>query len=325
MNAVAKITDKATTTKKKATKKSKKKTNQKYIGSDFTYLIYPDSAPTDWIDRLSKTGRQILISPIHDRDPLFSNEPTENEQELKNFLEEEIKEILNSEDIEPYKTQEFTYERVIPKLNGEDVTEEVQAHFYTNDFNEIFITKKPHYHVVESRLKEVQCDTVRSQIQKAFETTEAVKKIQVVKDLKNMVNYLTHNTDQAIAEGKYQYSKEDLIALNGFDLAKLYKLDKNYLFKIFMDVTPIIHSNECKNIAEFIQIVRYNEILTLEELDQLLIKYGATIERLCRGYFQAHQRNIESQMVKQMKKDEQANRQSINELREQVNILMEKI
>lgn len=324
MNVVKKINE-TTTTKKKTTKKSKKKANQKYIGSDFTYLIYPDSAPADWIDRLSSTGRQILISPIHDRDPLFSNEPTEKDLELKSFLEEEIKEILNSEDIEPYKTQEFTYERVIPKLNGEDVTEEVQAHFYTNDFNEIFITKKPHYHVVESRMKEVQCDTVRSQIQKAFGTTEAVKQIQVVKDLKNMVNYLTHNTDQAIAEGKYQYSKENLIALNGFDLAKLYKLDKNYLFKIFMDVTPIIHSNECKNIAEFIQIVRYNEILTLEELDQLLIKYGATIERLCRGYFQAHQRNIESQMIKEMKKDEQANRQSIDELREQVNILMNKI
>lgn len=325
MNTVAKITDKATTTKKKATKKSKKKANQKYIGSDFTYLIYPDSAPADWIDRLSSTGRQILISPIHDRDPLFSKEITEKDQKLKSFLEEEIKEILHAEEVEPFETQEFTYETAIPKLNGEDVIEEVQAYFYINEFNEIFITKKPHYHVVESRLREVQCDTVRSQIQKAFETTEAVKQIQVVKDLKNMVNYLTHNTDQAIAEGKYQYSKEDLIALNGFDLAKLYKLDKDYLFKLLMDTTPIIHSNECKNIAEFIKIVRHNEILTLEELDQLIIKYGATIERLCRGYFQAHQRTIESQMVKEIKKDGETNRQSIDKLQEQVNILMEKI
>lgn len=323
MNVVKKINE-TTTTKKKTTKKKTKKANQKYIGSNFTYLIYPDSAPTDWIDRLSSTGRQILISPIHNRDPLFSNEITEKDQQLKSFLEEEIKEILNSEDVEPFEIQEFTYERLIPKLNGEEVTEEVQAYFYTNDFNEIFITKKPHYHVIESRLKEVQCDTVRSQVQKAFETTEAVKQIQVVKDLKNMVNYLTHNTDQAIAEGKYQYNQEDLIALNGFNLAKLYKLDNDYLFKLNMEIMPIIRQNECKNIAEFTDLILDNEIITEEELNQLMVKYGATIERVCRGYFQKHQRQVESQLIKEFAKKFEHTEKALIEANEKIKKLQQK-
>lgn len=324
MNVVKKINEKTTTTKKKTTKKAKKKANQKYIGCNFTYLIYPDSAPTDWIDRLSSTGRQILISPIHNRDPLFSNDITEKDQELKTFLEEEINVILNTEEIEPFKTQEFTYQKSIPKLNGETVIEEVQAYFYINDFNEIFIIKKPHYHVIESRLKEVQADTVRSQIQKAFETTEAVKQIQVVGDLKNMVNYLTHNTEQAIADGKYQYDKTDLIALNGFDLTKLYKLDNEYLFKLNMEIMPIIRQNECKNIAEFTDLILDNDIITEEELNQLMVKYGASIERVCRGYFQKHQRQIESQLIKEFAKKIEHTEKALIEANEKIEKLQQK-
>lgn len=324
MNVVKKINE-TTATKKKTTKKKTKKANQKYIGSNFTYLIYPDSAPTDWIDRLSSTGRQILISPIHNRDPLFSNDITEKDQELKTFLEEEINEILKAEEIEPFETQEFTYQKSIPKLNGETVIEEVQAYFYINNFNEIFIIKKPHYHVVESRLKEVQCDTVRSQIQKAFETTEAVKQIQVVGDLKNMVNYLTHNTEQAIADGKYQYDKAELIPLNGFDLTKLYKLDKDYLFKLNMEIMPIIRQNECKNIAEFTDLLLDNEIVTEEELNQLMVKYGATIERICRGYFQKHQRHVESQLIKELAKKFEQTEKALIEANKKIEKLQKKI
>ena len=324
MNVVKKINE-TTATKKKTTKKKTKKANQKYIGSNFTYLIYPDSAPTDWIDRLSSTGRQILISPIHNRDPLFSNDITEKDQELKTFLEEEINEILKVEEIEPFETQEFTYQKSIPKLNGETVIEEVQAYFYINNFNEIFIIKKPHYHVVESRLKEVQCDTVRSQIQKAFETTEAVKQIQVVGDLKNMVNYLTHNTAQAIADGKYQYDKAELIPLNGFDLTKLYKLDKDYLFKLNMEIMPIIRQNECKNIAEFTDLILDNEIITEEELNQLMVKYGASIERVCRGYFQKHNRQVDSQLVRELSKKIENTERALIEANKKIEELQKKI
>lgn len=35
---------------------------------NWTFVLYPESAPADWIDRLQKTGLQAEISPLHDKD-----------------------------------------------------------------------------------------------------------------------------------------------------------------------------------------------------------------------------------------------------------------
>lgn len=40
------------------------KTKKRY----WTFVLYPESAPSDWRDVLQKTGLEIAISPLHDRD-----------------------------------------------------------------------------------------------------------------------------------------------------------------------------------------------------------------------------------------------------------------
>lgn len=34
----------------------------------WTFVLYPESAPSDWRDILQKTGLQVCISPLHDKD-----------------------------------------------------------------------------------------------------------------------------------------------------------------------------------------------------------------------------------------------------------------
>lgn len=34
----------------------------------FTFLVYPESAPEEWIDKLEETGFPMAISPLHDKD-----------------------------------------------------------------------------------------------------------------------------------------------------------------------------------------------------------------------------------------------------------------
>jgi hypothetical protein len=45
---------------------SEKKSNVKK--RNWTFVLYPDSAPSDWQDILQKTGLQCAISPLHDSD-----------------------------------------------------------------------------------------------------------------------------------------------------------------------------------------------------------------------------------------------------------------
>lgn len=43
--------------------------SKKYIKSRIWACVgYPESLPTDWLDKLTETGLQIAISPLHDKD-----------------------------------------------------------------------------------------------------------------------------------------------------------------------------------------------------------------------------------------------------------------
>lgn len=37
-------------------------------GRHFSYIIYPDSAPADWIEQLKSIGLAFVVSPLHDKD-----------------------------------------------------------------------------------------------------------------------------------------------------------------------------------------------------------------------------------------------------------------
>lgn len=44
-------------------------------GRNWAFVIYPESMPSDWFDRLQMTGLPFAISPLHDRDLDPTGEP----------------------------------------------------------------------------------------------------------------------------------------------------------------------------------------------------------------------------------------------------------
>lgn len=40
----------------------------KLKGRHFAYVVYPESAPADWIEQLKQTGLSFVVSPLHDKD-----------------------------------------------------------------------------------------------------------------------------------------------------------------------------------------------------------------------------------------------------------------
>lgn len=42
---------------------------------NWAFIIYPESAPKDWLEQLQKTGLQYAISPLHDKDIDPTGEP----------------------------------------------------------------------------------------------------------------------------------------------------------------------------------------------------------------------------------------------------------
>lgn len=44
-------------------------------GKHFTYVVYPESAPDDWIEQLRQSGLRFVVSPLHDKDINADNTP----------------------------------------------------------------------------------------------------------------------------------------------------------------------------------------------------------------------------------------------------------
>ena len=42
---------------------------------NWAFVVYPESAPADWVDQLRRSGIQAAISPLHDRDLNADGEP----------------------------------------------------------------------------------------------------------------------------------------------------------------------------------------------------------------------------------------------------------
>ena len=53
------------------TSKSKKNVKKR----NWAFVLYPESAPEDWREQLQKTGLQVAISPLHDKDLDPNGEP----------------------------------------------------------------------------------------------------------------------------------------------------------------------------------------------------------------------------------------------------------
>ena len=44
-------------------------------GRHFAFVVYPESAPADWIDQIKNTGLPFVVSPLHDKDINPDNTP----------------------------------------------------------------------------------------------------------------------------------------------------------------------------------------------------------------------------------------------------------
>ena len=49
---------------------------QKFLKKrNWAFVVYPESAPSDWIEQLQLSGAQFAISPLHDKDLNATGEP----------------------------------------------------------------------------------------------------------------------------------------------------------------------------------------------------------------------------------------------------------
>ena len=84
---------------------------------------------------------------------------------------------------------------------------------------------KPHYHVIYIAKNPVTANSVRQKIQKLL-GVDALAEVKIIAtSVRNMYDYLTHESVDAIAKKKHVYDKKDILCLNNFDIDRYDELE----------------------------------------------------------------------------------------------------
>ena len=203
----------------------------------FTFLLYPESLPSDWETLLKTTGRPIAVSPLHDKD-VTSKQTLEN-QKRRFQLELDDNRYVWSEDLKD------SYQKKIDDLQS---AIDGKKKFYL----------KPHYHVIYVAKNPVTANSVRQKIQKLL-GVDALAEVKIIAtSVRNMYDYLTHESVDAIAKKKHVYDKKDILCLNNFDIDRYDELDSADKKELFYNVLDLVLDYGFRNIIELERFIFEN-------------------------------------------------------------------
>jgi plasmid replication protein len=195
----------------------------------FTFLLYPESLPSDWETLLKTTGRPIAVSPLHDKDVTS-----------KKTLEGQLRRWQYELDDNRYVFSQDVKDSYQKKIDDLKLAIDGKKKFYL----------KPHYHVIYVAKNPVTANSVRQKIQKIL-GVDALAEVKIIAtSVRNMYDYLTHESVDAIAKKKHVYDKKDILCLNNFDIDRYDELDSADKKELFYNVLDLILSENIKNIIE---------------------------------------------------------------------------
>lgn len=155
---------------------------------NWTFVLYPESAPADWLEKLKLSGLMAAVSPLHDKD------------------------------INP---------------TGEK--------------------KKAHYHVLLVYSGPTTYNAV-AKFTASFNATIP----QALESVRGMYRYFSHMDNPE----KYQYNADDIITVNGFNIADLVELTKSEVNELKMNILKFIREIGIKEYSDLVDFLIDNEMLT---------------------------------------------------------------
>lgn len=116
--------------------------------------------------------------------------------------------------------------------------------------------------------------------------------IQAIRDIRNMYEYLIHNTDDARKKNKHLYDKSERICGNNFDIGQYVQLCADEKEKMALELFDLVIEKEFINFVDFMVYVRNN----FEDTNYMTVarSNASFYEKLTKGHYQNWQRRIEA-------------------------------
>lgn len=239
-------------TKANATKKKRELQTRFFSG-----VLYPESLPDDWLDKIKSFGWPGEISPLHNLDWQIKDFGTDgNGPAVDAPAPETYRGLLywykqfdkcyadgkeNSDELKLYKE----WKQKLPKDAEKWQVFDQFCQFMRDDINpkrpkekRIKIYKKAHYHWLLITDKRMTVNALVKRLKRVLgNDATSFSLVQPVKtEITNVDAYFCHKSLDALAMHKHQYDEADKVTFNGFDIEafKSYAPEqKRYCVKLF--------------------------------------------------------------------------------------------
>lgn len=127
---------------------------------------------------------------------------------------------------------------------------------HDKDINADGTPKKPHYHII-------MCYSGPTAFSVTSRFTQSLNQPipQALESVKGYYRYLTHEDNPE----KAQYSKSDILDLNGFNYRDFVELTRSEVNKIKSDLVDIVIDNDLVEYSSLIEFLKFNDLA--DELD----------------------------------------------------------
>lgn len=125
---------------------------------------------------------------------------------------------------------------------------------HNKDKNEDCSYKKAHYHVMYVAKNPVTTEAIRNRIKRTL-GNNSISYVEIIDGIRNVYDYLTHESKDAIAKKKQKYDKKDIVTINGFDIDRYITLDeseKKELRQTLIVIVDDFNIVNVKNLSAFI-------------------------------------------------------------------------
>lgn len=230
----------------------------------FGFLLYPDSLPEDWRDKLEALGRPIAISPLHDKDRM----ECKSADAIRKEAERRYREYLN---VHGFDTPDGYKETMIEQLTREQ----------ENGF------KKAHRHGIIVVQNPVTKQAIINKLQRAL-GQKAINTVQIIDNIEGAYLYLTHESKDAIKKNKHIYDKKDIILLNNFDISRYITMDRDEKKMMFSKIISVTRREKFENIADLTDYMeKHGRDIGINNLDDMLTIIDGHMSVL-RAFFDAN-------------------------------------
>jgi hypothetical protein len=123
--------------------------------------------------------------------------------------------------------------------------------------------KKKHYHGIYIANNPVTAESVRNKLRAVLSSKEmeckAVAMVQIIHEsVKNVYLYLTHESKDAKAKGKFVYDKKNIKSINAFDIERYITIDVETKNEVLKKLLKIIRFYSIPNILDLHDFIEEN-------------------------------------------------------------------